>query len=132
MGEYERVARQFPRSKDELNDFDPDNTGPINKARRSAANKEIVRQAVSTLLKTSEVDRVTLLVAAYRYCMEPNGSDIYGRPDRILYAHAGDDETSVMDLWLQVLEKLGYASGEAVMYGELLADVNERLDRLFN
>lgn len=132
MKEYERVARTFPRSKDELNDFDPDNTGPINKARRSAANKEIVRQAVSTLLKTNEADRVTLLVAAYRYCMEPNGKDVYGRPDRILYAHAGEDEVSVMDLWLEVLAKLGYASGDAVMYGELLADVNARLDALFN
>lgn len=128
MEQYEAVARAYPRSKDELNDYDPDNTGPINKARRSEANKQIVRQAVATLSKIDEADRVTVLVAAYRFCMEPNGADVYGRPDRILYAHAGEDEVSVMDLWLDVLVKLGYASGDAVMYGTMIPIMEEELN----
>ncbi len=131
MGEYTKVASQYPRAKDELNDYDEDNTGAINKARRSEANKQIVRQAVATLNRIDASDRVTVLVAAYRFCMEPNGADVYGRPDRILYAHAGEDEVSVMDLWLDVLSRLGYASGDAVMYGELVADLQARLDVVF-
>lgn len=126
--EYERVAREFPRSKDEPNDWDP-NSGPINKARRSEANKEIVRQAVATLQRIDDADRVTVLVAAYRFCCEANGEDVFGRPDRILYAHAGEDQVSVMDLWLEVLAKLGYASNEAIMYGEMIPIMEEELDR---
>jgi hypothetical protein len=131
MGEYTKVAQQFPRSKDEPNDYDP-NSGPINKARRSEANKAVVRKAAATLLKINEADRVTVLVAAYRFCMEPNGADVYGRPDRILYAHAGEDEVSVMDLWLEVLAKLGYASSDAVEYSIWMGMANEVADILFN
>jgi hypothetical protein len=133
--QYEAVSRAFPKRKDEFNSRDPENTGPINKARRSEANKEIVRKAVSTLLRIDEADRVTVLVAAYRFCMD-DGHNVYGRKDRILYAHAGEEETSVMDLWLDVLARLGYATNEAILYGEMIPIMQEELDKklaaLFN
>lgn len=133
--QYEAVSRAYPKHKDEFSEKDPDNTGPINKARRSEANKQVVRQAAATLGRIDSADRVTVLVAAYRFCMD-NGSDVYGRPDRILYAHAGEEEVSVMDLWLEVLARLGYATNEAILYAEMIPLMQEELDKklfaLFN
>ena len=129
--QFTAVSRRYPSSLDEPVPWD-ENSGPINVARRSAANKEVVRTAASTLLRIDKADRVTVLVAAYRYCMEPNGTDIYGRTDRILYAFAGEGETSVMDLWLGVLTRMGIASPDAIERGILRDDLNARLDALFN
>lgn len=129
--EYARVARTCPRHRDEFNPMEARFiTGPVNKARRSEESKEIVRGAVRSLLRLNPVDRVTVLVAAYRFCMESTDDNPNGKTDRILYAHAGEDEVSVMDLWLGVLARLGFADPEPVIRGEMVVAINEALASL--
>jgi hypothetical protein len=81
------------------------------KAKRTVANRQVVRDMVAKLKAMPEAEAHMLTLAMYRYCVTPGGdaNTRYGRTDRALFAPVDEGEESVMDIFLAALIGIGAA-----------------------
>ena len=122
--EFSAAAIAFPRSKDE--------SDPLNKARRSAANRKVIDDCVVTLQKVTKAERSIMLIAAYRYCMERSPNKPLGNVDRVLYAYGSADKKTVMDLWLDTLVETGDATTSALWSAAIEAELDGLMNSIRN